>query len=252
MFIRLRRNEQPWEVVYCRAVEPVPSFHDDDDLDVLSISEAETHGTYVFDVRPHTGHHGHQLRRAVTFAQQQLLREVEKKGFDVLLVEGWRLTLLRKGKHNRVEVQYSARAHWMDAAPRPIHIHKPLLQCASSTDAPPPYWENDPNLRIMRYGPRTQRNDLYYCKGGVNVATLLRLTRQSLLEFSRNSGGNVLVDEKWHCTITKSIVRYRESFRVQISYSAIIAEAEGEDSQKVARIEDAKGIDGLMTVLERR
>ncbi|KAF5355947.1 hypothetical protein D9756_004261 [Leucocoprinus leucothites] len=146
----------------------------------------------------------------------------------------------------------SAAHHWLDAAHRPIHVHKPLLQCDSSPDTPPPYWENDPDLRIMRYGPRIHRNDLYYCKGGVNVAMLLRLTRECLLEFGRNSGANILVDEEWHCTITKSIVRYRESFRVQVVYSAVIAEAEGEDPRKVAKVEDAKGIEGLMTVLERR
>lgn len=38
----------------------------------------------------------------------------------------------------------------------------------------------------------------------------------------------------------------------QIKYSAIIAEAAGKDPQKVARVEDIKGIEGLMTVLERR
>lgn len=59
------------------------------DLDVLSINEVDTRGTYVFDVHSHNGHHVHQLRRAVTFAQQQLLREVEKKGFNVLLIEGY-------------------------------------------------------------------------------------------------------------------------------------------------------------------
>jgi hypothetical protein len=57
------------------------------DVDVLFVSEVDTHGTYVFDVRSHNGHHG--LRKAITFAQQQLLREVEKRGFDILLIEGY-------------------------------------------------------------------------------------------------------------------------------------------------------------------
>lgn len=122
MFLSFRRKEQPWEVVDCKSVEPVPTYHDDEDLDVLFISEAETRGTYVFDIRSHTGHHGHQLRRVVTFAQQQLLREVEKKGYDILLIEGWRLTLLRRGKHNRVEVQYRARAA---KARKPRKYHQP-------------------------------------------------------------------------------------------------------------------------------
>lgn len=28
MFISFRRKEQPWEVVDCKAVEPVPMYHD--------------------------------------------------------------------------------------------------------------------------------------------------------------------------------------------------------------------------------
>lgn len=60
------------------------------DLDVLSISEADTCGTYVFDIQSRNERDGQsQLRRAVTFAQEQLLREVEKKGYNVLLVEGY-------------------------------------------------------------------------------------------------------------------------------------------------------------------
>lgn len=145
MFFNFRRKEQSWEVVDCRTVEPVPTYDDDDGespllnwasvlwrvfpgLDVLCVSETETRGTYVFDIRSRTEHYGHHPRRLVIFAQQQLLREVKKRGFDVLLTEGygnhrreiddldgalyfrrWTLTLLRKGKHQRAEVQYIAR-----------------------------------------------------------------------------------------------------------------------------------------------
>jgi len=141
MFFNFRRKEQSWEVVDCRTVEPVPTYDDDDGespllswasvlwqvflgLDVLCVSETETRGTYVFDTRSRTEHYG----RLVIFAQQQLLREVKKRGFDVLLTEGygnhrreindpdgalyfhrWTLTLLRKGKRQRAEVQYIAR-----------------------------------------------------------------------------------------------------------------------------------------------
>lgn len=146
MLINCRRKEQSWEVVDCKTVEPVPTYDDDGesprldcrwtsvfwsvfpDLDVLFVSETETRGTYVFDIRSRTEHCGHHLRRLVVFAQQQLLREVKKRGFDVLLTEGygnqrreihdangvlyirrWTLTLLRKGKNHRAEVQYIAR-----------------------------------------------------------------------------------------------------------------------------------------------
>lgn len=119
MFISCRRKEQPWEVVDCRAVEPVPSYHDDEDLDVLFISKTETRGTYVFDIRSRTEQH---LRRLVIFAQQQLLREVKKRGLNTFLTEGWTLTLLRKGKHQRVEVQYIARAAKIG---KPCRHHRP-------------------------------------------------------------------------------------------------------------------------------
>lgn len=124
---------------------------------------------------------------------------------------------------------------WVASPPTSISIHKPLLQCRSDPNAPPPYWENDPNLQIFRYGPRVQQEDIFYCKGGVNVAQLLLLSRRSLFEVAYNNGANVLLDERfakvsfllfeimivvcsrWDCTIAKSIVRYREHFRVQVS-----------------------------------
>jgi hypothetical protein len=110
MFINFRRKEQPWEVVDCKAVNPVLMYGDDDDegefdprriidynltappaedLDVHRISDVVTHGTYVFDLSYKHGPPGLQLQRALSFAQQQLLREVEKKGFNILLVEGY-------------------------------------------------------------------------------------------------------------------------------------------------------------------
>ncbi|KAF9451776.1 hypothetical protein P691DRAFT_662424 [Macrolepiota fuliginosa MF-IS2] len=140
---------------------------------------------------------------------------------------------------------------WLDATPKPV-VHKPLLQCRSDPNAPPSYWESDPDLHVIRYGPRIERDDLFYCKGGVNAEKLLQLSRKSLYQAAHNSGGNVLLDERWHCTIAKSIVRYPKGFRVHVSYSAVIAEAAGKDPQKVARAEDARGINGLMIVLDRR
>lgn len=39
---------------------------------------------------------------------------------------------------------------------------------------------------------------------------------------------------------------------MEISYSAVVAEAIGNDPQKVARAEDARRVGGLMTILMRR
>jgi len=104
-----RRRETPWEVVDSKAVEPVPLYYEleDDDLDIVALGEVDTRGTYVFE-----GNHTKKCidpRDAVVFAQQQLLKETAKKGFNVLLLESWQLTVFRRGKQQRIEVQYSAR-----------------------------------------------------------------------------------------------------------------------------------------------
>jgi len=106
MFLKFRRKEIPWEVVDSHAVEPVPMYYDDEDLDIVSVGDADTCGTYVFDVK-RVGNP--DLRHAVVFARQQLLDEVSKKGYNVLLLESWKLTVLRRGKQNRIQVEYNGR-----------------------------------------------------------------------------------------------------------------------------------------------
>lgn len=95
------------------------------ELDVLSVGDADTCRTYVFDVKRLIGKS--ELRDAVVFARQQLLQEVTKKGYNVLLLErcvlvaapvalrisslfySWKLTVLRRGKQNRIQVEYNGR-----------------------------------------------------------------------------------------------------------------------------------------------
>ena len=55
---------------------------------MLFISQTETRGTYVFDIRSRNEQH---LRRLVIFAQQQLLREVKKRGLNTFLTEGYEI-----------------------------------------------------------------------------------------------------------------------------------------------------------------
>jgi hypothetical protein len=55
------------------------------DLVIVTVGDANTRGTYVFE-----GNHSKKCidpRDAVVFAQQQLLKEAAKKGFNVLLLE---------------------------------------------------------------------------------------------------------------------------------------------------------------------
>lgn len=122
---RTRRKETPWEVVDSKAVEPVPMYYDDEDLDVVHVGDTDTCGTYVFEVKHFPK--DTQLRNAVFFAREQLLQETLKKNFNVLLLESWNLTLYRRGKQYRVEVRYSGRpAHALGKIPS--HRPPPFIQ----------------------------------------------------------------------------------------------------------------------------
>ncbi|EJD04365.1 uncharacterized protein FOMMEDRAFT_83102 [Fomitiporia mediterranea MF3/22] len=141
MRVFLRRRDAPWEVVDHKSVQPVPTFYDDEDVDIIHLSSAETRGTYVFE--SHSGasskrssgwasqstrsgaEHG---RKALIFARQQLLREVAKKDCNVLLLEGWSLTVLRKGKRVRFEVQYSGRGALAAGKPDIAHRQPPFIE----------------------------------------------------------------------------------------------------------------------------
>ncbi|KAJ8508081.1 hypothetical protein ONZ45_g9605 [Pleurotus djamor] len=130
MLFRFRRREAPWEVVDSKSVNPVPMYYEDEgepllflhiehcaeahlpfvnlvDFDIISTATSDTCGTYVFDVKHWK--RGNELRNAVLFAQKQLLQSAAKQGYNILLLESWRITILRKGKHHRVEVWYSGR-----------------------------------------------------------------------------------------------------------------------------------------------
>ncbi|KAI0048435.1 hypothetical protein FA95DRAFT_1558094 [Auriscalpium vulgare] len=107
-----RKHENPWEVVDNKAVDPVPLWDDDDDLDILYVHEKEVVRTYVFDVRKQK-----DLRSSLAFAQQQFLQEVTSKGYNALWAEGWTVTLLRKAKKYRVEVRYVGRPACLSGKP---------------------------------------------------------------------------------------------------------------------------------------
>lgn len=138
MVFKLRRQwEAPWEVVESQSVAPVCTYCDDDgtpaslpqqsladlqpiELDIVAVS-ADTSRTYVFDVK-----HLNQtaLRNALLFSQKQLLHELAKRDLNILMLErydnrsvfsdpfvdqamsSWHLTIFRRGKSHRVEVQY--------------------------------------------------------------------------------------------------------------------------------------------------
>ncbi|EIM92752.1 uncharacterized protein STEHIDRAFT_152064 [Stereum hirsutum FP-91666 SS1] len=107
-----KRSESPWEVVDSKDVEPVPVWDDEDDLDIVFIHETAISRTYIFDVS-----RDKDFKNAVVFAQQKMLEEVNDKGYNVLWCEGWRATLLRKGKRHRVEVRYKGRPARLSGKP---------------------------------------------------------------------------------------------------------------------------------------
>ncbi|KAJ7706429.1 hypothetical protein B0H17DRAFT_1002123 [Mycena rosella] len=110
MLFNFRRKEVPWEVVDSKAIEPVSMYYDEDKgayLDIVSVGDADTCGTYVFHVEQLKN--AEDLRNAVVFAREQLLQNIGKKGFNVLLSESWNLTIYRRGKRHRVEVEYNGR-----------------------------------------------------------------------------------------------------------------------------------------------
>ncbi|KAJ7275275.1 hypothetical protein B0H12DRAFT_1005949 [Mycena haematopus] len=107
MLFRCRRKEIPWEVVDSKAIEPVHMYDEEEDLDLASVGEVDTCRTYFF----HVGQlrNATDLQNVVVFARQQLLAELGTKGFNVLLSESWDLTIYRRGKRHRLQVNYGGR-----------------------------------------------------------------------------------------------------------------------------------------------
>jgi len=98
-------------------------YDEDEDLDFDTVNDYDIRGTYVFDVKLHKKNDA-EIRNAVIISRQQLLQEVAKKGFNHLLSESWNLTILRRNKRYRIEVQYCG---------RPVHTSRYL----PSTQLPP-------------------------------------------------------------------------------------------------------------------
>lgn len=97
------------------------------DLEIERVSDTDSVRTYVFDLK--LKYNRTSLRNAVVFARQQLLEEVAKKNYNLFLQEGyvhpilscllhllrhlphsWTLTVYRRDKSYRIEVQYIARS----------------------------------------------------------------------------------------------------------------------------------------------
>ncbi|KAF7360390.1 hypothetical protein MVEN_00768800 [Mycena venus] len=96
-----------------------------------------------------------------------------------------------------------------------------------------------------------RHTDIFICGEAVNVAQLLRTTRNALMEAAGDMGANALLDEKWNCTIYRSKHRRNETFKVQISYTASATRSDRADPRRPVALDKVKGVPGLMTVLKR-
>ncbi|KAG2142489.1 hypothetical protein BD769DRAFT_1348533 [Suillus cothurnatus] len=105
------------------------------------------------------------------------------------------------------------------------------------------------DLKPTLVGPRVEHKDEFTCKGGVDAGRLVNLARKGLYSTAKEMGGNVLLEEKlaW----LASLYQRRDQFKVTIHYSATVARSYKPDAQKPVEIEAAKGIKGLMTVIDR-
>ncbi|CAG7847427.1 SubName: Full=Uncharacterized protein {ECO:0000313/EMBL:CCA68187.1} [Serendipita indica DSM 11827] len=88
---------------------------------------------------------------------------------------------------------------------------------------------------------------VFVCRGGVNTVRLLQLTRRSLLEEGQMVGANALVNESWSCDVFR---RSKDVYEARIRYSASMAKAYKNSPSKPVAIKEAKGIPGMMTILE--
>ncbi|KAG1871179.1 hypothetical protein C8R48DRAFT_596419 [Suillus tomentosus] len=105
------------------------------------------------------------------------------------------------------------------------------------------------DLKPTIVGPRVEHKDEFTCKGGVDAGRLVNLARKGLYSTAKEMGGNVLLEEKSAHPL--SLYQRRDQFKVTIHYSATVARSCWPDAQRPVEIEAAKGIKGLMTVIDR-
>lgn len=97
-----RRKEVPWEVVGHKGAQPIPMYDEEDEFNILRVASSEMSYEFAHDL-----HEPKDMQSAVQTARYQLRLHVHRKGYNMLLSEGWRVTILRKGKKYRAEVVYT-------------------------------------------------------------------------------------------------------------------------------------------------
>jgi len=142
------RKETPWEVVDSKGVAPVAMYDADDDLDIVWVCDGELSRTIVYNLKG-----CHQLLTAVNFTRMRVLRDASQRGYNILLCEGWQLTLLRKGKRYRLEVSYYGRpgavVGKLPELPQPPFVN--MLDTIQQQARCAPYTESDTTKPITEY-----------------------------------------------------------------------------------------------------
>ncbi|KAH7104809.1 hypothetical protein BKA62DRAFT_614354 [Auriculariales sp. MPI-PUGE-AT-0066] len=116
----------------------------------------------------------------------------------------------------------------------------------------PPAPVEQPQEGIDRRAIMEQRDE-FICDphGGVNAQRLLALTRREMLSKASTIGAHALVDEQWSVSIIRP-KRLGRAARTRITYAAVAARStHGTDPQMPVALSQAKGLPGLMTVIER-
>jgi len=98
-----------------------------------------------------------------------------------------------------------------------------------------------------------EQSDYFVCSGGVNLITLLRITRMALMDRAERAlGANSVVDEQWECIISGPKPVQSQRYKVQIRYTAFATLSSVPDCCRPVALDQAKCIPGLMFILERK
>jgi len=97
-----------------------------------------------------------------------------------------------------------------------------------------------------------EQTEHFVCTGGVNLSTLLRITRISLMKNAERAlGANSVVDEQWECTISGPKPVQSGKYKVRIRYTASATMSSVSDCRRPVALDQAKSIPGLMCILQR-
>ncbi|KAL4068339.1 hypothetical protein V8B97DRAFT_894487 [Scleroderma yunnanense] len=122
--------------------------------------------------------------------------------------------------------------------------------CSVNSSSGPAH-SHETTLKPVKVGPRVMHTEQFLCRGGVDTGRLLDLSRKGLYSTAKEMGGNILLDEQWDCSIRNPKHQRNYEFKVIIHYSATVARSFYPDARRPVSIEAAKGIKGLMTILDR-